>query len=229
MDIRICSSMNATGDGSTLPKRKRRWFQFSVRALLVLTAGCAVVLAVWRAHVRPYYEQQRAIAALTKLRGRSVITTAPARPAWLGKVVGEEYFVRVVEVKFRGSITDEDLQHLKGLVGLQTLDLWGTPVRGEGLARLKGLKDLQNLYLWNARITDAGLEHLEGLSSLRSIDCWGTRISDAGLEHLTGLRKLETLYLWETDVTDAGVADLQEALPDVVIYRGALTHGETEH
>lgn len=228
MDSHICSGMNATGDGSAVPQHKRRWFQFSVRALLVVTAACAVVLALWRVHVRPYYEQQRAIAALTKLRGRSVITTAPARPAWLGKLVGEEYFVRVVEVKLRGSITDRDLRHLKGLVGLQTLDLWGTQIRGEGLEHLKGLTDLQNLYLWNTRITDAGLAHLKGQTNLRSIDCWGTRISDAGLEHLKGLTNLKTLYLWETNATDAGVAELQEALPDVVIYRGALTHGASE-
>ena len=42
------------------PKPKRRWFQFSLRTLLLLTAASAVLLGLWAIYVEPYRAQSRA-------------------------------------------------------------------------------------------------------------------------------------------------------------------------
>jgi hypothetical protein len=68
-------------------------------------------------------------------------------------------------------------------------------------------------------VTDAGLVHLERLTLLRDLNLGYTRITDAGLTHLRGFQNLRTLELWKTQVTDEGVLKLQEALPDLQIFR----------
>ncbi|MBS0264392.1 MAG: hypothetical protein JSS02_20825 [Planctomycetes bacterium] len=44
-----------------------------------------------------------------------------------------------------------------------------------------------------------------------------TRITDAGLQHLRGLTSLRSLTLEHTHVTEGGIADLQQALPKLLI------------
>ena len=52
--------------------------------------------------------------------------------------------------------TDADLEHLKGLTGLQYLSLGGTQVTDGGLEHLSGLTALRWLELSDAQVTDAG-------------------------------------------------------------------------
>jgi len=80
--------------------------------------------------------------------------------------------------------SDAMLEHLKGLTGLQHLDLLGTQVTDAGLEHLKGLVALQQLYLADTQVTDAGLEHLKGLTALQHLDLLGTQVTDAGVEQL---------------------------------------------
>jgi len=49
------------------------------------------------------------------------------------------------------------LVHLKGLVNLNYLNLYGTAVTDAGLEQLKGLTQLKHLYLWQTKTTDAGV------------------------------------------------------------------------
>ena len=112
-------------------------------------------------------------------------------------------------------ITDAGLTHLKGLTGLQTLDLSHTKITHTGLTHLKGLTGLQTLNLSWSRVTNAGLANLKGLTGLQELDLSGPYItsdpfiSDAGLTHLKGLTGLQTLKLSWSSVTDAGLANLK--------------------
>ncbi len=127
------------------PKPKRRWFQFSLRALLLLTAVSAVLLWLWTIYVAHYRAQGRAAAALRKL-GASV-STEPAGPAWIRKLVGEESFVNVTGCALvEEATTDADLEHLKGLTKLEYLWLSGTQVTDAGVADLQ--ESLPNLAIY---------------------------------------------------------------------------------
>ena len=55
---------------------------------------------------------------------------------------------------------DAELEHLKELTALQSLDLSENPV------------------------TDAGLKHLKGLTTLQSLDLSGTRVTSEGVRKL---------------------------------------------
>ncbi len=111
-----------------------------------------------------------------------------------------------------------DLEPLRGLSSLQTLDCSETKVRD--LEPLRDLSSLQTLVCWNTQVSD--LEPLQGLSSLQTLDCWGTQVRDleplrdlsslqtldcshtevSDLEPLQGLCSLQTLICWETQVSD---------------------------
>ncbi len=119
---------------------------------------------------------------------------------------------------FGTKITDTGLVHLQGLTNLKLLDLCYTHVTDAGLVPLKGLTNLEGLYLRYTQITDAGLVHLKGLTKLKGLDLWNTKITDAGLVHLKGLTKLKGLSQGKTKVTVDGIQELQEALPNCLIY-----------
>ena len=87
-----------------------------------------------------------------------------------------------------------NLEPLKGLTALQTLDLRGTPVAN--LEPLKGLTALQRLDLGGTRV--ATLEPLKGLTALQWLGLRGTRV--ANLEPLKGLTALQSLGLGGTPV-----------------------------
>ena len=66
-------------------------------------------------------------------------------------------------------------------------------------------------------MTDAGLKHLARLKKLQWLDLRSARVTGEGLKHLAGLKRLRWLYLPWLDETDRDVADLEEALPRLVI------------
>ncbi len=172
----IDNAMSATADNAGKPKRKRRWFQFSLRTLLVLVA----VVAVWLAlTVHSARKQREAVAAIEALGGHVVYEHERIRrfpglvqgspqeppgpgPEWLRELVGEEYFVTVVGVFLHETqITDSGLEHLKGLTSLQELQLDSTKVTDTGLEHLKSLKSLHYLHLDSTNVTDEGVKKLQ--------------------------------------------------------------------
>jgi len=131
----------------------------------------------------------------------------PLPPVDMGKVREEVEAQGIPGLKLRDA-TDADLEHLKGLTGLQHLSLGGTQVTDAGLEHLKGLTALQELNLAGTHVTDAGLQHLKGLTALQQLYLSYTKVTDAGLEHLKGLTALQALRLSHTQVTDAGLQQL---------------------
>ncbi len=58
------------------PKPKRRWFQFSLRTLLLLTAVSAVLLWLWRVYVAPNRAHRRAaLQSLSRAHSRDSLST----------------------------------------------------------------------------------------------------------------------------------------------------------
>ena len=116
-------------------------------------------------------------------------------------------------------ITDAGLANLGGLKNLEALNLRGTKVTDAGLLHLRGMNRLAELDLAGTRLTDAGLAHLSGLTDLSELDLSYTKVADAGLAHLAGLTKLSKLSLHGTQVLGPGLEQLQQALPNLTIYR----------
>jgi hypothetical protein len=97
--------------------------------------------------------------------------------------------------------------------------VWLANVTDAGLEHTKGLIYLQALNLANTRITDAGLEHLRAFPNLTVLRLNGTNVSDAGLMKLQGLSQLRELHLAGTQITDAGIQKLRQALPGCKTYK----------
>jgi hypothetical protein len=140
-------------------------------------------------------------------------------------------------------VTDADLEQLRGLTRLRTLNLSGTAVTdagmrwvGEmtalqvlqlnetrvgdaGVQQVQRLTELRELSLFHTRVTDDGLAALQGLVNLRELTLNGRQITDRGLARLGGLRDLKHLYLSNTGVTATGVQELKKALPKTQIIQ----------
>jgi hypothetical protein len=58
-------------------------------------------------------------------------------------------------------VTDEGLQHIKNLLYLEYLNVYGTEVSDEGIQQLVGLKNLKKLYLWQTKVTEQGVAELQ--------------------------------------------------------------------
>ena len=192
----------------TTPKLKLRWYQFSLRTLLVFVTLCAFACSWLAVKMKQAKRQHEAVEAIKELggsvqydwqldaNGNGVPNARPSAPPWLRRILGDDFFWEV-----------------KAVV------LYGTQVTDAGLEQLKGLSQLRELRLHFTRVTDAGLEQPKGLSQLRELRLHETRVTDAGLEQLKGLSQLQSLSLNGTKVTSEDLKKLQQALPKCKINR----------
>ena len=115
-------------------------------------------------------------------------------------------------------ITDEGLAHLQKLPNLQYLDLvLNDKNTDDGLKQLENIQALKRLAVDGAKITDAGIRHLQNLQNIEELDLSDTAITDAGLQYFVHLKKLKTLDLSGTKVTLTVVQELQKSLPTTKI------------
>jgi Leucine-rich repeat (LRR) protein len=158
-------------------KSPRRWFQFSLRTLLVLTALAAGAALLWRAYLEPYRKQRQTMALIEKLGRR--YQTAEAS-VWLRRILGGD--LRNIVLADLADCDDpaQYLQQISSLPAIETLAVGGPAFGDEHLRRLHGLKTLRGLVLDTTSVTDAGL------ASLRSalpqvVICRGQRRAIAAL------------------------------------------------
>jgi hypothetical protein len=197
------------------PKVKRRWYQFSLRWLLIFTTLVALSCALVGRKISRKRIEQSAVEALRKkdafvLYDYNRNGTEPMGPSWVKWLLGENYLSDVEKVDaYLTEFGDDDLAIVKDLPDLRSLTLNGQKITDEGLANLSELSQLQELWLLRTAISDAGLERLKGLSQLQVLWLESDAITDAGLEHLKGLKKLDDLGLGSTQVTDEGLMCLR--------------------
>ncbi len=160
--------------------------------------------------------------------------TSPWEPAWLQRLIGDEYGQEVTSVNFHETITDNQSAPLENFSRLAELTFHDAEkITDSGLARLSGLTQLRRLDLRNARhVTDAGMPHLAKMVELRELTLDSPAITDvgfaqigklshlekltlgnvtdAGLAHVNSLSTLRELNLMNTDISDAGLARLKD-------------------
>jgi hypothetical protein len=205
-----------------------RWrFQFSLRALLVLTVAVAVPCS-WMAVEMKRAREHKIVAEELGKHGVWVLVDypsslpyrAPPEPNWLRKVLGDDFFSRSHCMIASTDATDARLKELAAvLTPVTQLNLENRHVTDRGIEHLKGLVELRCLVLNDTQLTDDGLEHLKGLSQLQVLSLDNTRVTDSGLIHLKALAHLQSLYLQRTHVTEGGVKELQQALPNCTVVR----------
>ncbi len=125
-------------------------------------------------------------------------------PAWLRRVIGEDYFHDVTWVRIEG-----------GQFGDSELE------------RLTALDRIESLGIAETAITDEGLRHLRGRTAIKSLWLGGNRIGDAGIDclDLASMPKLELLEIRSTLVSDAKIAEIRRRFPKVMILDdGVSTH-----
>ncbi len=185
-----------------MPKERRRWVQFSLRTILVVTAIVAIFLGITIHRARARRDAIRAIDERGGTYG--VYITGPA---WLRRLAGDEkYFYDAARVSFGPSnqgydpkrpFTNDELEqmidHINAFPPFIDLDLSSPHITDDGLRHLSGLRNIEGLWLKRAKITDDAIEHLVQLTTLKELHFWGT------------------------EITEEGIARLQEALPNCTI------------
>ena len=176
-------------------------------------------------------DQDKAIAELQKLGGRLKLDGRNAVSADLADLdIKDEALVyldslpllKSLSLRHGYKITAAGLVHLRGLLHLETLDVWDlkTAMHDDQLPLLvRALPQLKSLNVGGCPLSNDALACLEGNTQLTELTLTYTNVTDAGLIHLTTLSGLQTLAFGATKVTDDGVKKLQEALPSCKIGR----------
>jgi Leucine-rich repeat (LRR) protein len=200
------------------PSRRRRWFQFSLRSLLIALTVAAVWLGLWSSRAQ---RQKRAVAAARQAEMYIVYDSEyddarSAAPEWLLKLLAVDWFADVVEVYddtdrrldlepgesegIQG--TDWLAREMSAFPRLRKLMLSDPAVDDAFLRCVSSCRHLEYLDVTDCRITNAGLSHLTPLRGLKSLNLDGARVDDDGVARLDMLSRLETLSLDRTRVGD---------------------------
>lgn len=217
--------MSASLDSPAPRLGRRRWFQYSIRSLLLLMLACGLLFG-YVAHFRREHEREKpAITAIEEIGGK--VETAPRGPAWLRWIAGEKAAIRVVSVdleywirgggftsdgdfvffSLKEKVTDEWLPNLKDLKYLESLNLAANEITRDGLVVLRNFPQLRNLDLSQCPIDDAALVEVGKLRELRALNLLHTQVRAEGLEHLSGLTHLVELELGSASPTDESSTD----------------------
>ena len=145
---------------STVPpksdKPRRRWRQFSLRSLLLLTLLVAAAFSARHYYLQPFRAQQQALAFF-EYHGAS-IQTVPAGTPWLRSLLGTPDLQHVVRVDCSTVVwTDESLTQVLRLPELKSLIVVGQGFTDEHLQQLAQLRNLRVLIADTTAITDSGL------------------------------------------------------------------------
>jgi len=79
-------------------------------------------------------------------------------------------------------ITDDDMDQVAALAGLEVLALAGTKITGAGIAKLEGMKGLNELNIMNCAVVDSDLESFLSMPNLRIVYAAGCNLSDMAIQ-----------------------------------------------
>jgi hypothetical protein len=218
------------------PKRKRRWFQFSLRSLMIfmtLAAGLCGWLAM---RIERAKQQHEAVSAFLRshgeltydyqydAQGNFLPNATPPALQWLRELTTVDLLSSVKSIRFFHADTNVDLELFAGMTQAESVLLSGPEVTDACLAHLRGMTQLKDLSLESAAVTDAGLAQLKGLNQLTQltiffpphggnpVEPWrsdNTQVADAGVQYLQEMTQLRLLVLSYTHVTDADLDRLK--------------------
>jgi len=188
----------------TEPRRRRRWFQYSLRTLFVLMTLSAVLIYQGGKWYNEIVDEERAVTELCKHNaqiefcgGKPGKSPSPSRPPlWFCKLVGKETFQNVDTIDLRtGKAPPENPQMRDTIFGPLPIDhdLDDPPTgltidRFKLVMRLNGLRSLVLHADWT--ISDEMVAGLASLEHLTEIRFRGPRITGYGFNRFQHLRNL---------------------------------------
>jgi hypothetical protein len=220
------------------PNRKRRWYQFRLRTLMIFVLISAIPCALLGRKFERKRHEREIVDSIKKAGGTVLYEyeldpgTPPPGPEWLRRLLGDDFFANIDSASFdragdsevetlegltelrgvifnAGNFSERGLSNLKELKNLESLDFLGSQVSDDGVACLGTLSQLESLSFFEAIITDAGLAKLSGLVHLTKLHLTGTTIGDAGIRSLKA-PALKVLGLDGTKVTDEGLNNVAQ-------------------
>ena len=182
--------VSVRGSQSAPLKPRWRWYQYSLRTLMIFVTLCAVACSWFTTEYRRVERRHWAFERLSSISYTYGIGEPEWYSRWLYHLVGDE---RCAHVDFwilgnQSDVTDEDMKAVGQFEELSQLWACSEAVSDRGLESIERLTQLEDLKVSSANITDAGLSHLRGMQQLRSLDLDGCGITDAGLNSLKDFR-----------------------------------------
>jgi hypothetical protein len=209
---------------TTPPKRaslkpKLRWFQFSLRTMMVaVTLSC--IAGGWFGMKLRAARRQHAVVEQLNQRdfpywydyqsdetGQTNYNAPPRGPEWLRNLLGFDFFNHVTEVHIGGdharTLDDQTFRAILALPDLQTLDIAETAIMDQRLSWLPEAHRLTWLSVEGQQVTDLGLGHICRCSELKRLGISSrTKVTPKGLMQIARLKNLEELWLSDQPVTD---------------------------
>jgi hypothetical protein len=225
-------------------EKRRRYFRFSIRSLLVLTAILSVVLAIIA--VSRQREQRRLTIQEYHRAGadirfaywtNEIVELSTWRPREFGiqRIVQEAPRLRVLRIY--NQCDDEILNQISRLKHLEKLRIRDRTrsdqqvnVTDRGMASIARLKSLRVLEIIDCGgVTDAGMAFLSTLPHLESIEMPYSSIGDEGVAQLAKLRSVRNLVLNGTSTSNRSLDYLRSTSTLRVLFIGsAVTNSAIE-
>ncbi|MBA4190974.1 MAG: hypothetical protein C0467_23560 [Planctomycetaceae bacterium] len=152
------------------------------------------------------------------LRARALIEVSISSDTLSGTVLqllAQLPALRSLQIHRCSRISDNDLQHLAGCVGLRELYLKETAVTDRGLRAICALPEVWSLILDDTTVSDDGCVSLAEMPRLSLLSLNRTRVVGHGLASLRNNEHLNA-YLEGTPATDEGVTALVGRLSNLM-------------
>ncbi len=208
--------MDATTEKTA--KRRRRWFRFSLRTLLIVVTALAIPLGWVGWRLGQVRRERATIAWVEEMGGRVYFLSETDKRSWWEESANKWFGERVRVVSLRNTQVN-DLSPLAELKKLEKLWLINTQV--SDISPLAELKNLKGLSLDNTQVSD--LSPLEELKNITFLHLSDMSVSD--LSPLAELKNLKVLWLQYIPVSDlSAVAELK----NLIEFRLHETRGSYE-
>jgi hypothetical protein len=136
----------------SFPNPRRRWYQFSLRTLLIVVTFVAGFAFAWMRAIEPYRLQREAMAVIGRLGGTYKAEEATGWIRYLDRNAQDVFVVDLANC----DKPDEFLPHLARLPKLRTLVLGGHQVEDQQLRAVERFPTLRGLVLDSTKVTDEG-------------------------------------------------------------------------
>jgi len=215
---------------------KRRWVQFSLRRLLFATLVVAVGLGTLGPPMRRANEQRAVVAMVAKFGGAARYDFEdlrswtggprhhPANNLWLRKLLGDDFFDRLVELEVgtpfypyqshtSAALDDDGFRLITSLTDLRILKVADSRLTDDGAKTISWLINLEELQLSSPLITGQTLEAVAHLPKLRRLTLRAPEITDSAVDKIGSMKHLQQVDLRETNVSRKGLNRLHQLLP----------------